>query len=312
VKTNDSVYCPQFAFVTGGFGAYFIQMRKLLHKAKQSIWWRILKLAWERWVEEDGSQRAAAFAYYLLLSLLPLVIILVTLGSFFVQREVATHRIVQFVNHYTPLTPEQEGAARAAIRGLLQARGKINLAAFALLVWSALQSLRALIRTTNRIWRSPTYNWWRLPLKSLGLLGITTSAALIGILLPGLARLFRERLATHFEFARWVFDLLFGLVPWLVLFCGFIMIYRLAPSRVTRFSEVRLGALAVTVLIWLGEVLFLFYAANFGRFNAFSGTLGGIVAFLLWIYLSGCACVFGICFCAAQAEVRGKAHTTVG
>lgn len=60
-------------------------MRTSLLKAKQSKWWRTIKLARARWAEEDGDQRAAAFAYYLLLSLLPLVIMLVTAGSLFLS-----------------------------------------------------------------------------------------------------------------------------------------------------------------------------------------------------------------------------------
>jgi len=102
-----------------------------------------------------------------------------------------------------------------------------------LLFWSSLQFLSVLIRTTNRLWHSPTYNWWRLPLKSLARLGITVSAELIGILLPGMARMFREWLG----FSGWMFAMIFQLIPWLVLFYGLIMIYRVAPSRATRFSK---------------------------------------------------------------------------
>jgi Ca2+-transporting ATPase len=35
---------------------------------------------------------------------------------------------------------------------------------------------------------------------------------------------------------------------------------------------------------------------------------GGIVAFLLWLYLSSCVSVFGVCFCAARAELQGRAN----
>jgi YihY family inner membrane protein len=279
-------------------------MRKLWLKVKQSTAWRVICRAYARWTEEDGDQRAAAFAYYLLLSLLPLSILLVTAGSLFVEREVATQAVVKWVNHYTPLTSEQERTAVAGIREWLEARGKISLVALPLLLWGALKFLRTLIRTTNRIWHSKTYNWWRLPLKSLGLLGITASAVMIGILLPGLARLVQEWLKSYLAFPPWAFALMFHLLPWLVLFYGLIMIYKLAPSRPTKFSEVWLGALGATVLIWLCELLFLAYAANFEHFNALYGALGGIVAFLLWVYLSGCVGVFGICVCAAQAEVR--------
>ena len=150
-----------------------------------------------------------------------------------------------------------------------------------------------------------------MPLKSLGLLGITSSAVLVGILLPVVARLVRPWVTTHLEFANWAFALIFKLIPWLVLFYGFIMIYMLAPKRPTKFSEVWVGALAATVLIWIGELLFLVYAIHFAHFNVLYGALGGIMALLLWIYLSSCVWVLGVCFCAAQTEVRGESHPSI-
>ncbi len=86
------------------------------------------------------------------------------------------------------------------------------------------------------------------------------------------------------------------------------LIYRLAPSRPTKFSEVWIGALAATGLIWAGEWLFLVYAVHFAHFNMLYGTLGGVMAFLLWVYLSSCVGVVGVCFCAAQAEVQAKGN----
>lgn len=279
-------------------------MRKAWLSVKHSTAWRVLCRACARWGEADGNEGAAAFAYFLLLSFLPLVILLVAAGSLFVERDVATKAIMQWVKDYVPLTGEQERSAGETIGDVLAARGRISLAAIPLFLWSALKFLRMLIGTTNRIWHSPTYSWWRLPLKSLTLLGITVSAVLIGILLPGVARIFQEWLATRLGFPGWMFAMVFQFIPWLVLFYGLIMIYRLAPSRATRFSEVWLGALAATLLIWLGERLFLIYTANFTSFSAVYGTLGGIMAFLLWIYLSSCVGVFGVCICAAQSEVK--------
>jgi YihY family inner membrane protein len=290
---------------------YLKIMRTWLHNANQSNWWRTIKQARGRWAKEDGDQCAAAFAYYLLLSLLPFVFMLVSAASLFVEREVATREVVQWIERYVPLTSDQKSGAMANIRGVLETRGKINLAVFPLLLWGALKFLRTLIRTTNRIWHSPTYKWWQVPLKSLGLLGVALSVALLGILLPGIARLARSWLATYLEFPGWAFALLFNILPWLVLFCGVIMIYRLAPSRPTRFSEVWIGALVATGLIWTCEWFFLVYAGHFAHFNVLYGALGGVAAFLVWIYLSSCVGVFGVCICAAQAEVREKDTLTI-
>lgn len=50
--------------------------------------WHIVQAARQRWTEVNGDQRAAAFAFYLLLSLFPIAVLAVTAGSLFVEREV--------------------------------------------------------------------------------------------------------------------------------------------------------------------------------------------------------------------------------
>jgi len=41
---------------------------------------------------------------------------------------------------------------------------------------------------------------------------------------------------------------------------------------------------------------------NFATLNAVYGVFGGIMALLLWIYISGGIFIFGACLCAAQSE----------
>jgi Ca2+-transporting ATPase len=71
-----------------------------------------------------------------------------------------------------------------------------------------------------------------------------------------------------------------------------------------------IGALVATGLIWACEWLFLLFTVHFAHFNMLYGALGGAAALLLWIYLSSCMGVFGICLCAAQAEVRCGGNLT--
>ncbi len=70
----------------------FKPMRKLLRKVKQSSAYRVLCRAYARWVEADGNQGAAAFAYYLPLSFLPLVILLVAAGSLQASRRLCCNQ----------------------------------------------------------------------------------------------------------------------------------------------------------------------------------------------------------------------------
>jgi Ca2+-transporting ATPase len=94
------------------------------------------------------------------------------------------------------------------------------------------------------------------------------------------------------------------LIPSLVVFLGLSLFYRLAPRRPTRFAEVWVAALAATVLLRVIESLFVIYLRDFATLNAVYGAFGGIMALLLWIYVSGCVFIFGACLCAGQADAR--------
>jgi len=71
-----------------------------------------------------------------------------------------------------------------------------------------------------------------------------------------------------------------------------------------------IAALGATVLLKIAESLFVIYVKHFATLNAVYGTLGGIMALLLWIYLSGCGFIFGACLCAAQAQGGSAPATT--
>jgi membrane protein len=64
------------------------------------------------------------------------------------------------------------------------------------------------------------------------------------------------------------------------------------------------GLLAVTGWI-IGSLIFAFYVANFGSYNKTYGALGGVIIFLLWLWISNIMVLLGAEF---NAEVgRGRA-----
>jgi YihY family inner membrane protein len=94
-----------------------------------------------------------------------------------------------------------------------------------------------------------------------------------------------------------------------VVFFSLSLFYRLAPRRPTRFAEVWAAALCTTVLLRAVESLFVIYVKEFATSNAVYGAFGGMLALLLWIYLSGCVFIFGACLCAGQAEALRQPAT---
>jgi Ca2+-transporting ATPase len=89
-----------------------------------------------------------------------------------------------------------------------------------------------------------------------------------------------------------------------VVFASLVLFYRLAPRWPTHVAEIWAAALCATVLLQVAEKLFVVYLRHFATFNAVYGAFGGIMALLLWIYLSGCIFIFGACLCAAMSEGR--------
>jgi len=106
------------------------------------------------------------------------------------------------------------------------------------------------------------------------------------------------------------------LVPYLVLFVllnVFVaLLHRFGPSRRSaRWSWVSAGPIATTLALVAASVAFSIYLANFGNYNATYGTLGAVVSFMMWLYLSAFVLIAGA---ELNAEIeRQTVHdTTVG
>jgi YihY family inner membrane protein len=268
--------------------------------------WAMLRLAVGKYMRIDGAQWAGAFAFSAFFSLFPLIVLLVTVASSFVDRDRAGKEVIAYLESYVPISGDMQRHIFDTIAGVIKAREQAGAVALLILVWSALQCFTTLICATNRAWGTPVYNWWRLPLKSLLLLGITAGAVLLGMAVPVLKRMARGWLSPAHDFRSWVYGLGSLSIPLVVVFFGLSLFYRLAPRRPTRFAEVWAAALCATILLRAGESLFVIYLKDFATLNAVYGTFGGFMALLLWIYFSGCVFVFGACLCAGQAEALAR------
>jgi YihY family inner membrane protein len=272
--------------------------------------WTVARLSAKRFMKIDGTDWASSFAFNAFFSLFPLILLFVVVASMFIDRESAGRAIVAYVEGYVPLDGDMRAGVFGVLAGVIEARKGTGIVAFIILVWSSLQCFTTLVCVTNRAWGDETYAWWRLPLTGLVLLGVTAGAVLVGMAAPavasaGMSWLFPTTGLDTLVYALWGF-----VVPLLVLFFALALFYRLAPSRKTRFSEVWVAAAFATLLLQATELLFVVYLKNFATLNAVYGVLGGVMALLLWIYLSGCGFVFGACLCAAQAEGKSAPEET--
>ena len=282
-----------------------------LRKAVRTVWavfWRAAK----KYDETDAEQRAASFAYYAFFALFPLIVLLISISATFLgSKERATTAITGYVSNYMPIEEKESNRIVTTIDGVVQSRKSAGLIAFGILAWTAIRFFHALVRGVNRAWGTKEYAWWRLPIKNLFMTAILASALLIGIVAPlvinqieAIYWIHSREIGLPFWFANNLFSLIRFLVPPLVLFYGFLMLYKFAPRRRTLFREIWVAALFVTLGVDVLQRLFTIYTRNITNFNALYGTFGSVVALLFWIYLIGSIIIFGACLSAAEYEVK--------
>lgn len=282
----------------------------LLRQVMESRAWTVSMRALRIFSEIEAESRAAAFAYYALFSLFPLLALFLTLGSSFVEPEA----VVASVERFFPMEKGQQELVWSMSDALRKARGGVGAISLLALLWGALRFFQSLVKGVHRAWHHVPLPWWKLPLKNLVMTAIVASAMGIGLAAPALLQ------ATGNVLLRFQ-DLLSGIVPgfqWhlvtpalaigrfvisgALLFYAVTALYILAPGRRILFREVWVPALAATFFLQLGQVLFGHYAARFIDYNAIYGSVGALMLALMWVYIAGMVILLGACFGAASSK----------
>jgi membrane protein len=111
-------------------------------------------------------------------------------------------------------------------------------------------------------------------------------------------------------------DLLVKIARWPILFLlaafALAVLYRYGPSRAhAHWRWVTWGSALATVLWIAASVLFSWYVANFGSYNKTYGSLGAIIGFMTWIWISITVVLLGAKF-DAEMEHQTTRDTTKG
>ncbi len=288
----------------------------ILPKKLLTFLWRVLRETILIYTRIGGEQSAAAFAYYALFSLVPLVALLLTLGSYVFPPASVMHTIHRFV----PMGDAQQDLLWSMVNGLKKVRGSASLASLAILTWASLRFLHALLLSINHAWGTRHLPWWQMPVKNLVMIIAMSGALIIGTVLPallqGITRILHSLeswIALYFplldlERLLAVVNLSRLIGGTLVLFYSFAMLYMLAPRHRPRFSQIWLPALLVSLLMQIGQAFFVNIVPKLINYSAIYGAMGSMMFLLLWVYIAGVIIISGGCLCAALAHLRG--HST--
>ena len=273
--------------------------------------WRVIVQTSNIYIEIDGEQRAAAFAYYVLFSLFPLFALLLTVGSSFFGSEA----IISTIKGFLPIEDPEQRFIWEAVHKLELARGGVGVLSVLILLWCSLRFFQGLVHGVNRAWHTIEIPWWQVPLKNLLMVAIIGSALFAGLIAPAILQGVRNALLAaetfiQAHFPKFDLHLISGLLDLsryalgvVLLFYSFCMLYKFAPRRRVLFRQVWLPALVVTFALMICQIAFVNYLPHFLNYGIY-GAVGGMMLLLLWVYFSGIIIILGACLCAAMEQCR--------
>jgi membrane protein len=269
----------------------------------------LLYRTWLAFAEDDGATMAASIAYYALFSSFPLLLLMLTFGSSVLASPDVQQVAIDLVERYVPAASE---LVLDNIGQVVRARNTVGVLALIGLFWSASGVFGAIYRAVNRAWgHGLPGSFWRRRLYGLAMIlgvGGLFLATTVYSTAISFVRGWRVPILGWQPFADAGVGRLFGwlsaLVPLLASVTIFCLVYRTVPRVSVTWREVWPGGVAAG-LIWEGaKQLFTWYLGNFARYSLIYGSVGAIIAFLLWSYLSGIILLLGAEFTAEYGRWR--------
>jgi membrane protein len=260
-------------------------------------WLGVLKRTSKEFKEDNLTDWAAALTYYGVLAIFPALIALVSILGLIGQS--ATQPLIDNVGNLAP-GPAQE-ILTGAIEGLQRSRGAAGLlfiVGIAAAIWSASGYVGAFMRASNAIYEVEEGRpfWITRPVQlavTIVMLILLALSAVAVVVTGGLATEVGNLIGagstavTAWDIAKW---------PVLVLVVAlmFSILYWAAPNvRQPGFRWLTPGGILAVVAWMLASAAFALYVANFSSYNKTYGALGGVVAFLVWLWISNLAVLLG-------------------
>jgi membrane protein len=269
----------------------------------------VLKRTVQEFREDNLTDWAAALTYYGVLSLFPALLVFVSLVGLI--GDPVTDPLLDNIAAFAP--SEAKDILTNAVRELERTRGSAGVLAIVALaggLWAASGYVAAFIRASNIVWDVEEGRpvWKTLPLRvglTLVLLILLAASALLVVFTGPLAEKAGEvvgvsdTVVTVWDLGKWLL---------LVVFVSAMLalLYYAAPNvRQPGFRWITPGSI-LAVVVWIAaSAAFALYVAAFGSYNKTYGSLGGVIVFLIWLWLTNVAVLLGAEL-NAELERRGQ------
>lgn len=268
-----------------------------------------LKLAVAVWKAMDQRHMgllAAGVAFYAMFALFPGMAATIAIWGFFADPVVMR----DYLDQIHGVIPDAAfGILESQLDSLLASNtrtlGWTTLLSFSVAIYSVHSAVAALVSGLNAMHdRGHRPGLLRL------LWSVMLTAAVVALVLGALAVVVTVPVALNFLHVDYLGSFILFYLPWVVMFAVLYVVlglfYRWGPtseSRSHRHSWVSPGAF-VAALLWVAaSIAFSVYLAYFGAYNRLYGSIGAVIALLMWLYISAYIVLFGAVLNEERARI---------
>lgn len=259
-------------------------------------------------IDHDGIEHAGYLAFLSMLSFFPFLVVLVALAGVIGQNQAGQEFVSILLSH---LPEHVADALKPRISEIVSGppQGLITISIIGA-IWtasSAVEGLRTILNRAYRVGTPPSYAWRRfmsvvqLVIATVIVLTVMLGLIFMPIVMQHLGKYSLEPIQIAFSVKAMSYALTFA-----VLLLVVSLIYYVLPNIRQSFFAALPGAIIV-VFLWFGAaIVFSFYLGQFNQVNLIYGSLGGIIATLLFFYIMSVIFIYGAEFNYLLERLHGK------
>jgi membrane protein len=266
----------------------------------------VLKNALRTFSETRASQAAASLSYYAFFSLFPLLLVLISGGSYFLNSQEVYQDVTQFLQEAIPVSTQ---TINENLQQVLNVRGTVGIIGLLTLLWSASGVFTNLAYNIDLAWPgAPRRNFLEKRLVGLGMIAGLSGLLILSLSFDSITNLIPIlKIASASPSTLSLWRLLSSLGSWLTIFLLFLALYHWVPNTEVGWVATFWGALTASIAWKVATAGFSWYLrSGLGRYQLVYGSLGAIVALLFLIFIVSMITLFGSHLCAAIDDWSGK------